>query len=83
MTDGTWVSPGVEASQAVFARVDRLAAYARERGHSLLELAIAGLASRPGVASVIAGATTPEQVRANAAAGEWRLTPEELLAIPA
>ena len=83
MTDGTWVSPGVEASQAVFARVDRLAAYARERGHSLLELAVAGLASRPGVASVIAGATTPEQVRANAVAGEWRLTPEELLAIPA
>jgi len=83
MTDGTWVSPGVEASQAAFALVDRLAAYAGERGHSLLELAIAGLASRPGVASVIAGATTPEQVRANAAAGGWVLTPEELRAIPA
>jgi aryl-alcohol dehydrogenase-like predicted oxidoreductase len=83
MADGTWVSPGVEASQTAFALVDRLAAYASERGHSLLELAVAGLASRPGVASVIAGATTPEQVRCNAAAGDWVLTPEELLAIPA
>jgi aryl-alcohol dehydrogenase-like predicted oxidoreductase len=83
MADGTWVSPGVEASQTAFALVDRLAAYASERGHSLLELAVAGLASRPGVASVIAGATTPEQVRCNAAAGDWVLTPEELVAIPA
>ena len=40
-----------------------------ERGHTLLELAIAGLASQPGVASVIAGAMRPEQVAANAAAG--------------
>jgi aryl-alcohol dehydrogenase-like predicted oxidoreductase len=83
MAEGTWVSPGVEASQAVFGLVDRLAAYAAERGHSLLELAIAGLASQPGVASVIAGATTPVQVRANAAAGGWRMTAEELRAIPA
>ena len=42
---------------------------------------LAGLASRPGVASVIAGATRPEQVRANAAAGEWRLSAEELAAL--
>jgi aryl-alcohol dehydrogenase-like predicted oxidoreductase len=83
MAEGTWVSPGVEASQAVFGLVDRLAAYAAERGRSLLDLAIAGLASQPGVASVIAGATTPAQVRANAAAGGWRMTAEELAAIPA
>jgi aryl-alcohol dehydrogenase-like predicted oxidoreductase len=82
MADGTWVSPGVEASQAVFGLVDRLAAYAQERGRSVLELAIAGLASQPGVASVIAGATTPAQVRANAVAGDWRMTAEELAAIP-
>ena len=63
MTEGTWVSPQVEASAATFALVDRLGEYARARGHSLLELAIAGLASRPGVASVIAGATSPAQVR--------------------
>jgi aryl-alcohol dehydrogenase-like predicted oxidoreductase len=54
-------------------RVEALARFAEDQGRSLLELAIAGLASEPGVASVIAGAMTPEQVRENAAAGEWRL----------
>ena len=52
--------------------------FASDHGHSLLELAIAGLASQPAVASVIAGATKPEQVRANAAAADWELSPEEL-----
>jgi aryl-alcohol dehydrogenase-like predicted oxidoreductase len=47
-------------------------------GHSLLDVGIAGLAAMPGVASVIAGATKPDQVRANAAAGEWELSSEEL-----
>jgi aryl-alcohol dehydrogenase-like predicted oxidoreductase len=61
--------------------LERLDAFARERGHTLLELAIAGLASRPGVSSVIAGATTPEQVRANAAAAAWQLAPDELAAL--
>ena len=51
---------------------DELQALARERGHSLLELAMGWLASRPTVASVIAGATTPEQVDANVAAVQWR-----------
>jgi aryl-alcohol dehydrogenase-like predicted oxidoreductase len=63
-------------------RVEALDAFARERGHTLLELAIGGLASMPGVCSVIAGATSPEQVRANAAAGEWQLSAEELAALP-
>jgi aryl-alcohol dehydrogenase-like predicted oxidoreductase len=65
-----------------FDQVDRLKAFAEERGHTLLELAIAGLASQPSIPSVIAGATRPEQVRENAAAGEWRLTDDELAAIP-
>jgi len=47
----------------------------------LLELAIAGLASQPGVASVIAGATAPEQVRANAAAADWELSADDLAAL--
>jgi aryl-alcohol dehydrogenase-like predicted oxidoreductase len=81
--DGTWVTPGVEASQAAFALVDRLAAFAAERRHSLLELAIAALASQPGVASVIAGAMTPAQVQANAVAGDWRLDAADLAAVPA
>jgi aryl-alcohol dehydrogenase-like predicted oxidoreductase len=57
---------------------ESLRQYAQANGHSLLELAFSWLLSRPAVASVIAGATTPEQIRANAAAGNWRLTPAEL-----
>jgi aryl-alcohol dehydrogenase-like predicted oxidoreductase len=56
-------------------------AFAATRGHSLLELAMSWLASRPAVASVIAGATSPEQVRANAAAVGWSLTQQELAEI--
>jgi aryl-alcohol dehydrogenase-like predicted oxidoreductase len=66
---------------AAFDRVEAFEAFARERGRSLLELAIAGLASQPGVASVIAGAMSPEQVAANAAAGEWELGADELEAL--
>jgi len=64
-------------------RIEALDAFARERGHTLLELAIGGLASQPAVASVIAGATTPEQARANAAAGEWRLGDDDRAALAA
>jgi aryl-alcohol dehydrogenase-like predicted oxidoreductase len=62
-------------------RVEELEGFARERGHTLLELAIGALASRLEVASVIAGATTPEQVRANAGA-LWMLTDDELASVP-
>jgi aryl-alcohol dehydrogenase-like predicted oxidoreductase len=58
--------------------VGRLEAYARDRGHTLLELAMSWLAGVPGLASVIAGATRPEQVRSNVeAATAWRLSDEE------
>jgi aryl-alcohol dehydrogenase-like predicted oxidoreductase len=60
---------------------EALKSFAASRGHTLLELAISWLASRPQVASVIAGATTPEQVRANAAATNWQLTREDLVEI--
>lgn len=60
------------------ATVAALEAFARESGHTLLELAISWLACQAPVASVIAGATRPEQVRANSAAAAWRLTSEEL-----
>jgi aryl-alcohol dehydrogenase-like predicted oxidoreductase len=56
-----------------FDRVDELERFAVERGVSLLEVAIGGLASIPGVVSVIAGATSPDQAGANAAAGAWEL----------
>jgi aryl-alcohol dehydrogenase-like predicted oxidoreductase len=65
-------------SDEAFDRIELLQEFAEARGRSLLELAIAGLASQPAIASVIAGATSPEQVRANAAAAEWELSGDEL-----
>jgi len=74
---------GRELEDERLARVERLERFAEERGHTLLELAISALASTPGIGSVIAGATRPEQVRANAAAAGWRLSEEELAALAA
>ena len=62
-------------------RIEALSAFGAERGRSLLDVAIAGLAARPTVASVIAGATSAEQVRTNAAAGAWQLSAEDLSAM--
>jgi aryl-alcohol dehydrogenase-like predicted oxidoreductase len=59
-------------------RVEALERFAEERGVSLLDVAIGGLAAQPAIASVIAGATKPEQVRANAAAGEWQPSEDDL-----
>jgi aryl-alcohol dehydrogenase-like predicted oxidoreductase len=59
-------------------RVERLAAWADAHGVTLLDVAVGGLAAVQPVASVIAGATKPEQVRANAAAGEWKPSAGEL-----
>ncbi len=61
-----------------FDRVERLAVFAEERGHTILELAMSWLVAQPVVASVIAGAMSPGQVRANAAAARWELLPEDL-----
>jgi aryl-alcohol dehydrogenase-like predicted oxidoreductase len=66
-----------------FARVEALEAYARERNVTLLEVAIGGLLAQPAVASVISGATKPEQVRANAAAGDWVPSAEDVAALNA
>jgi aryl-alcohol dehydrogenase-like predicted oxidoreductase len=63
--------------------IEALTEFGAERGHSLLDVAIAGLAAWPAVTSVIAGATTPEQVRANAAAGAWELTADDVAALDA
>jgi aryl-alcohol dehydrogenase-like predicted oxidoreductase len=64
--------------------VERLAGYAEARGHTLLELALSWLVAHPQVATVIAGATSPEQVRANATAtGAWSLTAGELAEVAA
>jgi aryl-alcohol dehydrogenase-like predicted oxidoreductase len=62
-------------------RKETLERYAAERSVSLLEVAIGGLAAQPAVASVIAGATTAEQVRANVAAGVWTPSESDLAAL--
>jgi aryl-alcohol dehydrogenase-like predicted oxidoreductase len=64
---------GRQISEGTYDQLETLEAFAKERGRNLLELAFAGLLARPSVGSVIAGATGPEQVRANAAAGDWDL----------
>ena len=69
---------GREIEDERFDRIEALTAFAEERGRSLHELALSALASTPGIGSIIAGATTPEQVRSNAAASSWKLTPDEL-----
>jgi aryl-alcohol dehydrogenase-like predicted oxidoreductase len=74
---------GREIEDERLERVERLSAWAEERGHTILELAISALASTPGITSIIAGATKPEQVRANAAAGDWRLSEDDLAALAA
>jgi aryl-alcohol dehydrogenase-like predicted oxidoreductase len=59
-------------------RVETLISWGAQRGRTVLEVAVAALAAQPGCASVIAGATTAEQVKANAAASEWIPSPEDL-----
>ena len=72
---------GTDIPDEQFDRVEALQAFAAERGVSLLELAIGGLAAMPAVTSVIAGATKPEQVRANVKAGAWEPTADDLAAL--
>ncbi len=64
-------------------RVEALSAFAQARERNLLDLAFSWLAARAPVASVIAGAMSPEQVRANVAAAGWRLTAQEIAEVDA
>jgi aryl-alcohol dehydrogenase-like predicted oxidoreductase len=69
LTDANWTIAG------------KLNDFAKKRGHTLLELAFSWLLCRPPVASVIAGATRPEQLEQNVKAGEWKLSDIELAEI--
>ncbi|MDQ6736003.1 MAG: aldo/keto reductase [Nitrospirota bacterium] len=69
------------ATDRTLAIVESLLQFAISRRHTLVELAVSWLASRPTIASVIAGATSPEQVRTNAAAAMWSFTTDELTEI--
>src|SRR5262245_28083872 len=75
----SWAAAGL--TERNFAVVDALRAVALRSGRTLLELAISWLLRQPAAASVIAGATTPEQVRANALAGGWEMSMDDLAAI--
>lgn len=68
-------------TDAMFDAVERLESFARERSITLLDVAIGGLAARPTVGSVIAGATSAEQVKANARAGTWTPSAEDVAAL--
>ena len=66
-------------AEADWDRIEAVEGYAEDRGLAVLDVAIAGLAAQPGVSSVISGATSADQVRANAAALRWVPTPEDLV----
>jgi len=78
LADG-WASG--TATEEAFQVIEALRSFAAEAGVDLLSVAIGGLAAKPAVGSVIAGATSAEQVTANARAGEWGPTAEELARI--
>ena len=70
-------------TEAALDRVEALTAYGTERGLTLLQVAVGGLAALPAVGSVICGAMTPEQVTANAAAADWIPDATDLAALDA
>ncbi len=78
--EGTRLS-GREITDTTYDRIEALEEFARQRDHTLLELAVGALAAMQPVASVIAGATTPGQVEANVAAAGWELTGDDLAAL--
>ena len=65
-------------SEASLAAVERLAGFVSARGRTMTELAFAWLASKQQVSTIIAGATNREQLRENAGAADWIMTPEEV-----
>ena len=78
-------SPSVQRymTDAHYGTIERLEGWAAERGRTLGDLAHAWLLARPRVCSVISGATSPEQLRGNARAADWRLSPDELAEVDA
>ena len=83
--EGSRLAPGgrhaSELTEQSLSLVESLLQYATSHGHTLIELAVSWLLVRSSVSSVIAGATSPEQVRVNTAAADWKLSPIELAEI--
>jgi aryl-alcohol dehydrogenase-like predicted oxidoreductase len=82
-TEGRLANRPERLTDEAFDRVEALQRFADERGVSLLEVAVGGLLAMPAIASVIAGATKPEQVRANARAGAWEPSADDAAALKA
>jgi aryl-alcohol dehydrogenase-like predicted oxidoreductase len=76
--EGSRLSGGDLPGDEVFDVLEALERFAGDRGLSMLDVGIGGLAAQPGVVSVIAGVTSPDQVRANAAAVAWQPSAEDL-----
>jgi aryl-alcohol dehydrogenase-like predicted oxidoreductase len=88
LPENTRLAPDRGSGEAInrdldLALIEALAQFAEARGHTLLELAFAWLLSREVVSSVIAGAMSGDQARANVAAAGWRLTPSDLIEVDA
>ncbi len=80
---GSRLAGDQDLANADFDLLERLDGYARDHGHDLLTLAISWLAAQPSIASIISGASRPEQMAVNAAAARWELTAENLEEIDA
>jgi aryl-alcohol dehydrogenase-like predicted oxidoreductase len=81
--EGTRLASGIRFYVGVlnernFSALGKLEEFARERGHTMIELAIGWLATQPFMGSVICGATRSEQVEENANSSEWRLSGDDL-----
>jgi aryl-alcohol dehydrogenase-like predicted oxidoreductase len=81
--EGTRLAGSLDVDEAKWNRIGALEAFAKKRGLGLLDVAIGGLAGNEAVSSVIAGATSPEQVRANVTAASWQPTETDLAEIRA
>ncbi len=88
VAEGTRLAAWGDRAQGVltdanFETLEKLESWAGERGHTVLELAIGWLSSQSHVASVISGATKPEQLEANATAVDWVLSADEVAEVAA
>jgi aryl-alcohol dehydrogenase-like predicted oxidoreductase len=86
MPEGARITQGKRYSEKFFGDqqqdiIEKLIKFAEARGHTILELAMSWLAGRPGIGSIITGATKPEQLHANVKTTGWKLTAEELVEI--
>jgi aryl-alcohol dehydrogenase-like predicted oxidoreductase len=81
--DGSRLTDDPDFVNADFDLLESLEGYARDHGYDLLTLAVSWLGAQPVIASIISGASRPEQMASNAAAARWKLTADNLEEIDA